>query len=105
MKHPAKEALGLALGLAALGPSANAQEGNAQNEANNPLTPKVTINLQDYYIPSFKGLPGRDANQFLLRGLIPLKLFDTPQLLRFTLPVANAPTFPTDRTRAWAISP
>jgi hypothetical protein len=93
MRHPATAAFGWALGLMPGLPAA-AQEGNAQNEANNPLTPKITINLQDYYIPSFKGLPGRDANQFLLRGLIPLNLFDTPQLLRFTLPVANAPTFP-----------
>ncbi|RDI57179.1 hypothetical protein [Microvirga subterranea] len=95
MGQVGKAALGFAFGVAALAPASNAQEGNAQNDANNPLTPKVTINLQDYYIPSFKGLPGRDANQFLLRGLIPLNLFDTPQLLRFTLPIANSPTLPT----------
>ena len=75
-------------------PEAGASD-NTQNEANNPLTPKITINFQDYYIPSFNGLDGKDANQFLLRGLIPLKLFGASQLLRFTLPIAHAPTFPT----------
>ena len=94
MRHMRAAALGAMLGLP-LGAPAMGQEANTQNEANNPLTPKITINLQDYYIPSFKGLPGRDANQFLLRGLIPLNLFNTPQLLRFTLPIANSPTFPT----------
>ncbi|EIM25360.1 hypothetical protein [Microvirga lotononidis] len=95
MRHPMTAAPALALVSCLCTASAGAQEGNGQNEANNPLTPKTTINLQDYFIPSFKGLPGRDANQFLLRGLIPHKLFGAPQLFRFTLPIANAPTFPT----------
>ncbi|MGO7897392.1 hypothetical protein ACC719_07945 [Rhizobium ruizarguesonis] len=56
--------------LLALASSAGAQEAHdAVNEANNPLTPKITINLQDYYIPSFIDTPGEpEANQFLLRG-------------------------------------
>ncbi|NKK75450.1 hypothetical protein GFM13_35230 [Rhizobium leguminosarum bv. viciae] len=62
------------------------------NEANNPLTPKITINLQDYYIPTFNDVPGDPhANQFLLRGLIPSDLFGAPQLFRFTLPLATSP--------------
>lgn len=36
----------------------------------------------------------RQANQFLLRGLIPSNAFGIPQLIRFTLPIATAPTFP-----------
>lgn len=65
---------------------------DAVNEANNPLTPKITINLQDYYIPSFNDVPGDPhANQFLLRGLIPSDAFGLPQLMRFTLPVATSP--------------
>lgn len=71
-----------------------AQDADKLNEANNPLTPKITINFQDYYVPSIHGLPDRDSNQFLFRGLIPWKLGDAPQLFRFTLPVATAPTFP-----------
>lgn len=72
---------------------AAAQETDV-NEANNPLTPKITLNFQDYYIPELKDLPGLYSNQFLLRGLVPSDMFGTPQLFRFTLPVATAPTFP-----------
>lgn len=72
-----------------------AQQHEDVNAANNPLTPKITINLHDYYVPELSGLPGnRYANQFLLRGLIPSDMFGAPQLLRFTLPVATAPEFP-----------
>jgi len=72
--------------------SAAAQDvGSAQNAANNPLTPKITINLQDYFIPSLYGVPGQ-ANQFLLRGLIPHYLLGAPQMLRFTLPLVTSPT-------------
>jgi hypothetical protein len=72
----------------------HAQDHDKINEANNPLTPKITINFQDYYDPSLFGLPGRDANQFLFRGLIPWKLGESGQLFRFTVPLATAPTFP-----------
>jgi hypothetical protein len=79
--------------LAGLAHSVAAQEAHdAVNEANNPLTPKITINLQDYYIPGFIDVPGSPhANQFLLRGLIPSDMWGLPQLLRFTLPIATAP--------------
>ena len=87
-------AASLVLGTLAMN-SAAAQEihHDAVNEANNPLTPKITINLQDYYIPSFNDIPGSDphANQFLLRGLIPSDAFGLPQLMRFTLPIATSP--------------
>jgi hypothetical protein len=66
------------------------------NEANNPLTPKITINLQDYYIPNFIDTPGSpEANQFLLRGLIPSDIGGLPQLFRFTLPMTTSPDVPT----------
>ena len=72
-----------------------AQEHQDVNDANNPLTPKITINFQDYYIPSFIDVPGKPvSNQFLLRGLIPSDMWGLPQLLRFTLPVATAPDDP-----------
>jgi hypothetical protein len=75
---------------------ASAQEHQDINEANNPLTPKITINFQDYFIPSFKDTPGNPhANQFLLRGLIPSDMGGMPQLLRFTLPIATSPDVPT----------
>ncbi len=65
------------------------------NAANNPLTPKITLNLQDYFLPLLNRLGGRSANQFLLRGLVPSNAFGVPQLIRFTLPVVSNPTFPT----------
>lgn len=82
--------------LLASASSVGAEEAHdAVNEANNPLTPKITINFQDYYIPSFIDTPGEpEANQFLLRGLIPSDMFGLPQLLRFTLPIATSPDIP-----------
>ncbi|MBO9100957.1 MULTISPECIES: hypothetical protein [unclassified Rhizobium] len=72
--------------------AAAAQEHQDVNDANNPLTPKITFNLQDYYVPSFIDVPGHPhANQFLLRGLVPSDMFGVPQLLRFTLPIATSP--------------
>lgn len=81
--------------LSTASPTAAQQTHDAVNEANNPLTPKITINLQDYFIPSFIDTP-RDphANQFLIRGLIPSDMFGLPQLLRFTLPIATSPDDP-----------
>jgi hypothetical protein len=64
------------------------------NEANNPLTPKLTLNLHDYYAPDLIGVPDREANQLLFRGLMPHKLGGLPQLFRFTVPLATAPEFP-----------
>src|SRR5690606_20393250 len=72
----------------------SAQEHQAVNDANNPLTPKITINFHNYYVPEIYGLSGRHSNQFLLRGLVPANVGGLPQLLRFTLPVATAPEFP-----------
>src|SRR6188508_3703337 len=88
--------IGVAIAATCLFPSlvAWAQGGDTSNAANNPLTPSITFNFQDYYFPSLFGVPDRDANQYLQRGLIPHKLFGTPQLFRYTLPVATAPAFP-----------
>lgn len=75
--------------------TAVAQEHSDVNEANNPLTPKITVNFHDYYIPSFNDVPGSPkSNQLLLRGLIPSDLGGMPQLFRYTLPVATAPDEP-----------
>jgi len=101
MRNSPRHILDWALGAAALlcicdtsrAQDAPAAEANAANEANNPLTPKITLNLQDYYVPELNRLEGTDANQFLLRGLLPSKAFGIPQLIRFTLPVVTSPTF------------
>ena len=64
---------------------------DATNSANNPLTAKASINLQDYYIPSFYGPLNSDANSLLLRGLVPLNVGGVQQLVRFTLPYSVNP--------------
>ncbi|MQY46176.1 hypothetical protein GAO09_08950 [Rhizobiales bacterium RZME27] len=85
----------VAVAIGTLSPALGQEVHESVNEANNPLTPKITINLQDYYIPSFIDTPGDPhANQFLLRGLVPSDMFGLPQLLRFTLPIATSPDTP-----------
>jgi hypothetical protein len=82
----------LSVGFILAASTAAAQEHQDVNEANNPLTPKITLNFHDYFIPSFFDVPGDPhANQFLLRGLVPSDLGGVPQLIRFTLPVATSP--------------
>jgi hypothetical protein len=68
---------------------------NAVNAANNPLTPKITFNLQDYFTPVLNREPDRTSNEFLARGLAPTDTFGLPQLVRVTLPVYTNPTEPT----------
>jgi hypothetical protein len=84
----------LALVAAWAGGEARAQDsgGSQINEANNPLTAKVTVNLQDYYTPSFYGPLNSDANSLLLRGLVPMNVGGLPQLVRFTLPYSVNPS-------------
>ena len=66
------------------------------NDANNPLTPKITISFQDQWAPQLYN-SNDTTNAFLFRGVIPNAAFGTPQLFRYTLPVATAPT-PTGNT-------
>lgn len=73
-------------------PSVLAQQPPAgdQNAANNPLTPKITLNFQDQGAPKLYDL-NQGSNAFLLRGLLPHKLGGRGQLFRYTLPVVTAP--------------
>ncbi|HMH15135.1 MAG TPA: hypothetical protein VK578_18685 [Edaphobacter sp.] len=70
-----------------------AQKPSAEsvNEANNPLTPKITINFQNQGAPQLYDTDD-GSNAFLFRGLIPHKLGGTGQLFRFTLPVVTTPS-------------
>ena len=85
----------LALVAAAMLPSqASAQAANdAATEANNPLTPKITVNFQDQWAARLYDSDD-DLNSFLLRSTIPHKLGGAPQILRATLPVVTAPDAP-----------
>jgi hypothetical protein len=67
---------------------------NDANASNNPLTPKATVYIQNYFIPDLNEVPGRSANQFLLRGVLPSDAFELPQLLRFKITSETVPTFP-----------
>lgn len=69
-----------------------AQQPSAEdvNAANNPLTPKITINFHDQAAPELYDLD-QGSNALLFRGLIPHKLGGRGQLLRYTLPVVTAP--------------
>lgn len=60
------------------------------NAANNPLTPKITVNFHDQAAPELYGLD-QGSNAFLFRGVVPHKLGGVPQLFRYTLPVVTAP--------------
>ena len=70
-----------------------AQTAKDVNAANNPLTPKLTVNLQDQHVSSYYGLES-DANTILLRGVLAHKLFDWPQILRATVPIVTSPDQP-----------
>jgi hypothetical protein len=85
----------LVLGLPVYGVAQTSQE---VNEANNPLTPKLTVNLQDQYITSYSGLPESDSNAILLRGVMPHRLFGWPQILRATVPIVTSPDQPLGQT-------
>jgi len=61
------------------------------NKANHPLTPQLTINLQDQYVSSFFGLNDWDSNEALLRGALPHKLFGWPQIFGVTVPIVTSP--------------
>ena len=80
--------------LAALLATASISAAHADdttNSANNPLTAETSLNLQNYYTPSFYGPLNSDANSLLLRGLVPLNFGGVQQLVRFTLPYSVNP--------------
>jgi hypothetical protein len=77
--------------IASLIASTAAATGTAQkpsttdvNDANNPLTPKITVNFQDQAAPQLYDI-GQGSNAFLIRGVLPHKLGGRPQIFRFTM--------------------
>lgn len=73
---------------------AGSPSSEGMNAANNPLQPTIGVNLQDQYIERYYGLGDADSNAFLLRGTLPHKLFDMPQIMRLTIPVVTSPELP-----------
>lgn len=82
--------LGIVLLASFLAGPADAQSAADANAANNPLTPKITVNIQDQWAPELYDLD-EGSNAFLFRGVVPNKLGGVPQLFRYTLPVVTAP--------------
>jgi hypothetical protein len=74
---------------------ARAQSADEMNKSNNPLTPSLGLNLQTQYVGRYYGLDDDvDSNAFLLRGVLPHKLFGQPQIIRATLPIVTTPDVP-----------
>lgn len=69
---------------------ATATETSDMNKANNPLTPMLGVNFQDYLTSSIFGTD-KTSNSFLLRGTLPHKAFKLPQITRLTLPYLTVP--------------
>ena len=68
-----------------------AQSDQQMNDANNPLTPTLTANLQDQWAPQLYD-SDNSTNALLLRGVLPYLFGGVPQILRATLPIATAPS-------------
>ncbi|CAJ92728.1 hypothetical membrane associated protein [Cupriavidus necator H16] len=70
------------------------------NASNNPLSPTITLNLQDQYVGRYYGLGDEDGNSVLLRGTIPHKLFGLPQIVG-----SRCPSSPRRMSRRMAARP
>lgn len=71
--------------------STNTAATNATNAANNPANPLITVDLQNYFMPSPKGYPGRIGNWGLLRVSVPVNKFGLHQYIRTILPISTTP--------------
>src|SRR5208282_3561444 len=67
--------------------SSGSGEANDTNAANNPAHPLLSVDLQNYFVPSPEGFPGRIGNQGLLRVSVPIDAFGFHQFLRTILPI------------------
>ena len=75
--------------LAASPAVAETAADSVQNNANNPLTPKSALQLQDYVQPFLLGRPGHGANQGIVRAVLPWDAFGVDQLSRASMPVVS----------------
>lgn len=76
--------------------AAAAPDVDTMNKANNPLTPMLGLNLQDYLTSSISG-SDETSNSFLLRGIVPHKLGGLPQIARMTVPYQSVPISSSDK--------
>jgi hypothetical protein len=75
-------------------PAASEDESFATNAANNPTTPKLTVEAQDYWMPSVSGLGGRGGSIGLQRNIVPIRTFGLENLFHVILPVDTNPNSP-----------
>jgi hypothetical protein len=78
----------------AAAPAASEGESAATNAANNPTTPKLTFEAQDYWMPSVSGLGGRGGSNGLQRNIVPIRTFGFWNLFHVILPVDTNPNSP-----------
>jgi hypothetical protein len=77
------------------GTPATSEDGSAAtNAANNPTTPKLTVEAQDYWMPSVSGLGGRGGSTGLQRTIVPIRAFGIENLVHIILPVDTNPNSP-----------
>jgi hypothetical protein len=62
--------------------------------ANNPTTPKLTVEAQDYWMPFVSGLGGRGGSNALQRNVVPIRTFGIENLFHVILPVITSPNSP-----------
>lgn len=84
------------LSFAVPGPAAAAGGDNAQNSANDPLTPKMAAMAHNYLQPVMSGQPGSGADQLFLRGVLPHDALGIDQLMRASLPAISSAWTPHD---------
>jgi hypothetical protein len=75
-------------------PAASEDESAATNAANNPTTPKLTFEAQDYWMPSVSGLGGRGGSNGLQRNIVPIQTFGFWNLFHVIVPVDTNPNSP-----------
>src|SRR5271168_1616922 len=75
-------------------PAASEDESAAVNAANNPTTPKLTFEAQDYWMPSVSGLGGRGGSNGLQRNIVPIRTFGFWNLFHVILPIDSNPNSP-----------
>jgi hypothetical protein len=75
-------------------PAPSGGESAATNAANNPTTPKLTFEAQDYWMPRVSGLGGRGGSNGLQRNIVPIKIFGIENLFHVILPVDTNPNSP-----------
>jgi hypothetical protein len=87
----------LALFVLAFTEMADAQvtvDKNATNASNNPLTPKDTFYLQNFYMPSVVGQGSRSSDEVLTRFYAPFSLGGIQNSLRIYAPFDTVPVAP-----------